>query len=786
MARQRAHARMVIGLLAAWCMAGASARPAALSGPRSAPSASRSSALADTPRRLWSLQTVTRPEVPAVRARQWVRTPIDAFVLARLEASHLSPAPPADRATLLRRASLDLIGLPPTPEESAAFLADRSPDAFSRVVDRLLASPHYGERWGRHWLDLARYAESEGFKSDETRPNAWRYRDYVIHAFNQDKPYDRFVREQIAGDELWPDDPDARVATAFNRHYPDESNARNLQQRRQEILNDVTDTVGAVFLGLTYGCARCHDHKYDPILQKDYYRLQAFFANMRADDDIMLSPPEVVAEHHARLADWEDKTRAIRERLEAFEAPKRRAIIDDLVRKYPPEIQRAIEKAPAERTPIEWHMYYKAREYLDPSSYAYAASSRAIGAALKGDAKVTWQALRSELDTFASLHPPDLAIGTGITDIGRQAPPTFTLRMGVYDAPIKEVEPGFLSILDPGPAAITPPGRLDSTGRRTALANWIVDPANPLAARVMVNRIWHYHFGRGLVGTPSNFGFAGDEPTHPELLDWLASEFIRQGWSIKAMHRLIMRSSVYQQASTSITGRGFPPRSSDAAGTQAASTVDPSNTLLWRYPRQRLEGEIIRDAALSVSGELNLEMGGPSVFPELPPGMETRGGWKVSDEAAARSRRSVYVFVRRNTRYPLFETFDMPDTHESCPRRDVTTTPVQALTLLNSSVVLDWAQAFASRVVRMAGSSPREQVVVAYRLAYARPPETEEVRMALDFFRRHRAIVAERASTGHELARPSGMPDGVPAIDAATLVDFCHMLINSNEFTYRN
>ena len=729
----------------------------------------------DAQRQFWSLQPVARPAPPQVLRRQWVRTPIDAFVLAKLEAKGLRPAPRADRITLLRRASLDLTGLPPTPEETAAFLADTSPDAFSKVVDRLLASPHYGERWGRHWLDLARYAESEGFKSDETRPNAWRYRDYVINAFNRDTPYDRFIREQLAGDELWPDNPDGRVATAFNRHYPDESNAQNLMQRRQEILNDVTDTVGSVFLGLTYGCARCHDHKYDPILQKDYYRLQAFFANMRAADDIVLDTPERVAEYRARLAVWEEKTRAIRERLEALEAPKRKELVDDLILKYPPEIQSAINKNPAERTPIDWQMYYKAKAYLDPSSYAYVASSKAVGAALKGDAKKEWLALNAELDKFAELRPRDLAIGTGIVDSGRSAPPTFTLRVGVYDAPVKEVEPGFLTILDPGPARVTPPDRVDSTGRRTALANWIADANNPLTARVMVNRIWHYHFGRGLVGTPSNFGLAGDRPTHPELLDWLAGEFVRRGWSIKAMHRLIMNSSTYQQAST------VP-----ASIAEKAAAVDPSNTLWWRFPRHRLEGEIIRDAALAVAGQLNPEMGGPSVFPELPPGMETRGGWKLSEDPAERNRRSVYVFVRRNTRYPLFETFDMPDTHESCPRRDVTTSPVQALTLLNSSVVLDWARGLAARVAKMAGTSPREQIAVAYRLAYSRAPAPDEVKTALDFFRRHRAIVAERAEAGGKLALPSTSIDPRRAVDAATLVDFCHMLINSNEFVYSN
>ncbi|PYR57503.1 MAG: hypothetical protein DMF91_19340 [Acidobacteria bacterium] len=723
----------------------------------------------------WSLKKVEAVDPPAVRNRQWVRTPVDAFVLAQLEAKHLRPAPRADRITLLRRASLDLIGLPPTPEEVTAFLADQSPKAFSKVVDRLLASPHYGERWGRHWLDLARYAESEGFKADETRPNAWRYRDYVIGAFNADKPYDRFVREQIAGDELWPDDPDARVATAFNRHYPDESNARNLIQRRQEILNDVTDTVGSVFLGLTYGCARCHDHKFDSILQKDYYRLQAFFANMRAADDVVLVPAKEADVYRARLAVWQEQTKPIRERMAALEAPKRKELIDDLVKKYPEEIQSALDKQPAERTPMDWQMYYKAYAYLDPNSHGYVASSKTVGAALRGDAKKEWEGLKSQLDAFAAFNPGELPIGTGIADASRSAPATHVLRGGVYDAPLAEVQPGFLTILDPGPARITPPERVESSGRRTALANWIADPDNPLTARVMVNRIWHYHFGRGLVSTPSNFGHAGERPTHPELLDYLAARFVREGWSIKAMHRLIMNSSAYQEASTI-------PRVSAAA----AAKVDAGNTLLWRFPRQRLEGEIIRDAALAVAGKLNPKVGGPSVFPELPPGMEVRGGWKVSSDPAERDRRSVYVFVRRNSRYPMFESFDMPDTHESCPRRDVTTSPLQALTLLNSTVVLDWAQAFAGRVLQAAGPDQEAQVATAYRLAYSRRPTPAEWKIARDFFQRHRNIVAERASAGAHLAVPPTLPRGVQPVDAATLVDFCHILINSNEFVYRN
>jgi len=713
-------------------------------------------------RSYWALQKVTRPALPAVHNPGWVRNPIDAFVVSQLEAKGLTPSPPADRVTLIRRVSLDLIGLPPTPEEVEAFLADRSPNAYENVVDRLLGSPNYGERWARHWLDLARYAESEGFKSDETRPNAWRYRDYVIDALNNDKPYDRFVQEQIAGDELWPEDPGARVATAFNRHYPDESNARNLLQRRQEILNDITDTVGSVFLGLTYGCARCHNHKFDPILQADYYRLQAFFANIRAMDDFALIGPQAIRRRQEQMTVWEEKTQSIRNEMSAIVAPKRKQMVDELFAKYPREIQDAILKPAGERTPIEWQMYYKAKPYMNPSDDE-------VFENLKEKDKSRWSNLNAELTKYANLYPGDLPVGTGIADVSRQTPETHVLSVGVYDAPKEKVEPGFLTILDPSPARVSTPSGIESTGRRTALASWLTDPQNPLPARVMVNRLWHYHFGRGIVATPSDFGSMGERPTHPALLDWLASELVRRRWSLKAMHRLMVTSNTYQQSSLF---------------NETATKADPQDLWLWRFPRQRLEAEVIRDSALWVSGRLNLEMSGPSIFPELPPGMESRGGWRVTDSVPERDRRSVYVFVRRNTRYPLFEAFDMPDTHESCARRNVTTTAPQALSLLNSRLTLEWAQAFAGRVLAAAGASTEDQIDTAFRLAYSRRPERSEKEIAKAFFKRQRDLLSEKPQD--QLAKPTAFSASSDPLSAAALVDFCHVLINSNEFVYRN
>ena len=717
----------------------------------------------------WAFQKVQPPEVPAVRNSEWVRNPIDAFVLAKLEAKGLDPSPRADKTALLRRVYFGLTGLPPMPEEADAFLVDQSPDAFEKLVARLLLSSHYGERWARHWLDLARYSDSEGFKSDQTRPNAWRYRDYVIHSFNGDKPYDRFVREQIAGDELWPNDPDAKVATAFNRLYPDEHNARNLMQRRQEILHDITSVVGGVFMGLTVECARCHDHKFDPLLQADYYRLQAFFANVRAKDDIVLCSQEAAQRHRRQLAAWEEKTAHIRQEMAALEEPKRKEILDRFFGTYPEVIREATLRPSEERTPLEWLMYYKVRPFLDPDSYIYQAPTKGVVNQLGDEEKKRWEDLKRRLDEFSDLHPGELPIGIGIADASREAPRTHILSGGAYDAAEEEVPPGFPTLFDPGPAQIVPPQGIESTGRRTALANWLADPENPLTARVMVNRIWHYHFGRGIVDTPSNLGLFGGSPSHLQLLDWLATEFIRNGWSIKHMHRLIMNSNTYQQSSHYRA---------------AAANVDSQNKLLWRFPRRRLEGEIIRDAALAVSGLLNPKMGGPSVFPPIPPGMKAR--WEPTEDPAERNRRSVYVFIRRNTRYPMFETFDLPDTHESCPRRDVTTSPLQALTMLNSEVVLEWAQGFAGRLLFSVGFDPGAQIEMAYRLAYSREPTVAEKDAALDFLQGHRAIIEEHAAAGEELVLPVMRPYNVDPVDAAALVDFCHMIISASEFAYRN
>ena len=729
----------------------------------------RPAEVAADPHSHWAFQPLGRvaPPPPAPAGAN----PVDAFVLAELRPRGLELSPPADRRTLLRRVSLDLTGIPPTPEELADFLADSAPDAFARVVDRLLSSPRYGERWARHWLDLARYADSEGFKADETRPNAWRYRDYVIDAFNRDVPYDRFVREQIAGDELWPESPAAHVATGFNRHYPDESNARLLPRRRQEILNDLTDTVGSVFLGLTYECCRCHDHKYEPLTQRDYYRLQAFFAHTAAQDDTPLLPPAELRAYETKLAVWRERSRPIREAMDALLAPRRHELEKDYFDKYPDEVRAILNKPAAERTPYEQQMAAKAAQYLDPASHQYVAPLKDVLARLKPAQRAKWDELQARLDELAPLHPGELPLGACMMDLGPAAPPTYVLNRGILESPGEEVEPGLFSLLWPAAVPARPPEGQATTGRRSALAAALTDPANPLVPRVMVNRLWQHHFGRGLAATPSDLGLHGEAPTHPALLDWLAGEFVRSGWSLKQMHRLILASRTYQQ--------GGDYRASAAA-------VDPANQWLWHFPRQRLEGEAIRDSALAVAGRLNSRMGGPGIFPALPTGMPApRGGWAVEREAAERDRRSIYIFVRRNARYPMFDAFDQPDAHESCPRRNVTTSPIQALTLLNDRLTLNWAQALAGRVLAAPGATDAAATAGrAFEFALGRPPDAAESATLQQFLTDQGRRIAARQARGETLALPTPLPTGTDPVAAAALVDVCHTLLNANEFVY--
>ncbi len=676
----------------------------------------------------WAFKKVRAPVVPQVKAAK----PIDAFLLATLESKKLAFAQPAELGTLLRRVTFDLTGLPPTPDELKAFQEDASPEAFEKVVARLLRSTQYGERSALYWLDLVRFAETDGFKSDDSRPNAWRYRDYVINSFNEDKPYDKFIREQLAGEELSPNDPQAWIATGFLRHYPDEYNAVNLEQRRQEILNDITDTTGAAFLGITLGCCRCHDHKSDPVAQKDYYRLQSFFAGFNPIE--VPVDPQAIKASEVKLATWMEKTESIRKRMAQLEKPYREKAEKKERSRFQDEYARLLDVPAEKRTPVEQQIAAMVAKQV----YS---DKRFSPTQMKPDERKEWDDLSKKLNAFDADKPSPVAMIHGMTDIGRDVPPTKLLKRGDWRKPDATIEPGFVQIISTTVPKLEPTAR--TSGRRTALAHWIASADNPLTARVMVNRIWQQHFGKGLVASSSDLGETGDRPTHPELLDWLAVEFVTSGWSVKHIHKLIVLSQAYQQGST---------------GSDEALKLDPENKLLARFPSRRLEGETLRDACLSVSGQLNLKAGGPSIYPELP--AELKAGWKPSADAVERNRRSIYVFVKRNLRYPMFALFDSPDRTESCSRRFTTTTAPQALALLNDPTILAFANSLAQRVSKEAEPTAEARIARLFVLALSRKPTTEETTALKDFLQRHKGTPAE------------------------ALADLCHTVINLNEFLY--
>lgn len=606
----------------------------------------------------WAFRPLLRPVPPDVGDLAWPLNPIDRFLLARLDEEQLAPLPPADRATLLRRVSFDLIGFPPTPEEIEDFVANESPGAYERLVDRLLASPAYGERWAQHWLDLARFAETDGFEHDKLRPEAWRYRDWVIDALNRDLPLDQFIGLQIAGDELRPGDPQAAIATGFLLAGPDMPDLNLQEERRHNVLNEIAATVGSVFLGLQVGCAQCHDHKFDPISQADFYRLRAIFETA----ELFKTPPNV---------------RAVQE---------------------------------------------------------------------------------SEV-----------------------APASHLMVRGDFRRPGPVVQPAFPRIANPWGDAIVASGSSQlASGRRTALARWLTRPDHPLTTRVLTNWLWQQHFGRGLCGTPADFGVMGESPTHPLLLDWLATELVARGWSMKQMHRLLVTSAAYRQASRA----GSAELSEDQmvaaqSRLQRSLAADPDNRWLGRMNRRRLEGEAIRDAMLAAAGRLSSGRGGAGVMAPLPPEVQVAllaGQWKTSPNAEEHQRRSVYLFVRRNLRYPLFEAFDRPDTQTSCPRRVTSTTAPQTLTLLNSEVSIESARALAERAVSEAGADAAARVEFIYRRTLGRSPTEPEISAAQQFLASQSAL---RQTDG--ISAASAANDGG---DLAALADLCRAMFNLNEFVY--
>ncbi len=623
-------------------------------------------------RRHWAFQKRSNPEIPKFTApteKAWAKTPIDAFVLARLKKEGLEPSAPADRITLIRRIYFDVLGLPPSPSEIDAFVADKSRDAYSKLVERLLASPHYGERWAQHWLDVVRYAETEGFEYDTLRKESWRYRDYVIRAFNDDKPYDRFLTEQIAGDEISsqkdPDD-EALIAAGFNRLGPVQRQNGNLKEpfEPNDVLTDMTNTLGSSILGVTLGCARCHDHKFDPIRQSDYYRMEAFFGKVK-DNDVLKAQPE-------EIAAWKAKA--------------------DPIEKEMKQLRKAMRKL---------------RE--------------------KPEAAEEMAKLGKQLEELQDKMPEPLTSLFSIRNDIEKKEPIHILIAGNTETKGPAVSYRPLGVLLPEGAPEFP---WDTPDPRTKLANWVTDPDNPLTARVMVNRIWQHHFGQGIVGTPNDFGRMGFRPTHPELLDFLANEFVANGFSIKRMHRLILLSNTYRQSSADPV----------TAGRKALiAEKDPENKLLWRFSRRRLESEQLRDAILTASGKLNLELGGPSVMvpvsPELVAALYKPTQWVVTRDPAQHYRRSIYLISKRNLRLPLLETFDQADALLSCARRESATHAPQALELLNGDFTNQQAEALAERLKTEAGSNPRQQVNLAYRLVTGSAPSAKEMAVAISFLK---------------------------------------------------
>jgi hypothetical protein len=750
------------------------------------------------PEDIWAYQPVRHQSVPcAAPSPVQAPGPIDAFLQERLAARGVKRlAAPADQLTLIRRATLDLTGLPPSAEEIEAFLADEAPDAFARVVDRLLASPHYGEQQARHWLDVVRYADTSGLANDYERPHAWRYRDYVVRSFNADKPYDRFILEQLAGDELAPDDPEMLLAVGFLRMGPWEHTGMTVAAvTRQHFLDDVTHSVGVTFLGQGLRCASCHDHKFDPVPTKDYYRLQAVFASTQfAERPVPFQTWENIGGFGESRRVVEARLGRVKADYEALRKKSEAAIAAFLARRG---VARLIDLPPQDRplrerfglSDLELSLLriyrkridYFERELLRFQPFAFTVYNGPPGAYLSNRATNPVPAVRDG--------------------------PLQTVRIlpgGSLQAAAEAVEPGVLSVVD-GPAG-GPSIPRTAEGRRLALARWIASRDNPLTARVLVNRVWQQHFGRGLVATPNNFGKMGARPTHPELLDWLAGWFVQHGWSLKQLHRLLMTSAAYQQS-------GHHPDG------EQLRRIDPNNTLLACFPPRRLAAEEIRDALLAASGELNREMGGPGVFPEISWEVALQPRHIMGSVAPAyqpsplpqqRNRRTLYAFRYRNLSDPLQEVFNRPGSEISCERRDETTVTSQAFALFNGAFAHDRALALAADLEKQA-SSLDGQVRLALRRCYGRAARDEEVSLCRAhvekmtiYHREHppkpvplpgrvqRKMVEEM--TGEEFAWQEEL-EGMKGYQrdlqpwevgpsTRALADLCLVLFNSNEFLY--
>ncbi len=680
---------------------------------------------AEGERKWWSFAPPAKAPLPDPASN-----PVDAFVDAALAEKGLQPLPPADRRTLIRRAYFDLHGLPPSPQAVDAFAADDSPDAWAKLIDELLASPRYGERWGRHWLDVVRYADTGGFETDIYFPNAWRYRDYVIASFNDDKPYDRFVREQIAGDELWPDDLEARGGYDIPPEKLEHLQARigtgmytigpiyheaalDGRQLRYEWLTDVVDTTGLAFLGMAVGCARCHDHKFDPVSREDYHRLMAVFAGSEPREEPVVHQMNQLGFYsgYPKLLRVEELKSAVKR----LDSAARRRLVKSVEDRFSEDVLAAYRKPAKQRSDAERTLAAKLEAAMTAAGLKENATGKGVDLSYTPDERAERERLMRQLGEAAlkARYRIDSA-----TVLGRAAVdyPVHITSRGDFRATGDVVEAGFPAALGPAEASSV------AGGRRTALANWLTSPGHPLAARVIVNRLWQGHFGRGLVATPNDFGRQGDPPTHPELLDWLAVDLRENGWTLKRLHRLIMTSRAYQRQSG--------PHPANAA-------IDAENRYLWRMNRRRMEAEVMRDSVLAVTGSLNLKMGGRPVVPSLSAdemqGMWALDQWPVSLDPREHDRRSVYLYVKRSFPMPMLTTFDAPDSSQSCSRRDQTTVAPQALAMLNSDFMTAQAQRLAKRLLE-AGESQQAWIDRAWRLTLGRPPRPDEIEAAAQLF----------------------------------------------------
>ena len=703
-------------------------------------------------RNFWSFRPLASPAIPIVKDKSWVRNPVDAFVLAKLETHGARPAPLASKASLLRRAYYAITGLPPTPEEIDAFTADDSPGAYEKIVDKLLESPDYGEHWGRHWLDLVRYAETNSFERDGTKPNAWKYRDYVIRSFNDNKPYDQFIREQLAGDELQPLTRDGVIATGFYRlgSWDDEPADRELAYYEQ--LDDIISTVGQTFLGLTTGCARCHDHKIDPFPQKDYYRLVAFFHGVNGYNNGDGAQRVMEAGEGAAPGKTGGRLKAIKPFREDL------GKLEGQAAEFEQKLARLNEQITAVEKRAERELIAGEKDDFAFPENRPAILEKRVGSVISKAEYGQYRTLLADRNALIQSRPASIETALAVIEQGPLPRDTFILARGIPGNRTDKVEPGFPTVMLSADAAdpVIPPAPNDalSSGRRRVLADWIADPANRLTARVMVNRLWQYNFGRGLVRSSSNFGYQGTPPTNPELLDWLASEFVASGWNLKSMQRLMLTSSAFRMASH---------------GDPAIVTKDPENDWLSHFDPRRLSAEELRDSVLAVSGNLHrTKRGGPSVFPVIPAevlaGQSRPGdGWGQSTPEEAASR-SVFVFVKRSLAVPLLAVFDAPDPDAPCPVRFTTTQPSQALGLLNGQFLKQQGGIFAESIRRKGPLDSAAQVREILRRVTQRTPATAEIERGVKFI----ALMQEQEKLTVE----------------ESLARFCLLALNLNEFVY--